>query len=148
MNKILTIEYLYDVFEYSLEHNKDPRLFFANLFLNDDFINMILNKPFDITNVLNVVINSKKSKTNISKNEIRYLSFLVAEFIEKTEIEITRLPSYINVSDVINNFTYYHSQDIDVVIFQLITIYNQKYKFRKSTKESFLNEDRLLQNFI
>ena len=148
MNNILNTEYLYDIFSYANESRVDISSFFRALFGNQDFRNMINAKPFDISNVLKIVDVGEKTNRHLSKNQIRYLSFLVAEFLDRTMVSMTDIPKYVDVSDIFDRFDSYHSQDVDDVIFSLMTKKNQTYRLRKSTKEAFLKEDLLKRNFL
>ena len=148
MNSGLTTEYLYEVLTYASEKQKDIESIFGRLFLNEDFIMMIMTKPFDIQRVLSVVDSSKKKGASVDKNKIRYLSFLISMFLDKTIVEPKKIPQYISPSDVFGNFNYYHSQDVDNIIFLLINQKNERYKLRKINKNKLLDESQLLNNFL
>ena len=148
MNKELTIEYLYDVFSFAIDSGVHPKAFFKDLFGCPDFINMMNNRPFDIGQIESLIKRQKPQTFNINLNQIRYLSFLIVEFIDRTTIALRDIPSYIDADAIITNFLYYHSQDIDTVIFDLIVARNQKYKLRKATKEKFLDVDNVYSNFL
>ena len=93
------------------------------------------------------LISGAKSLTRWpSKGEIRYLSFLTADFILKTDVPLPKIPSYIDASDVFVNYNRYHSQDTDVVISILMTKHNQRYKLRKACKQAFMDEESLIKN--
>lgn len=147
MNKTLTTEYLFNIFKHAVEKKKNLSSFFDDLFKEENFINMVLTKPFDIEPIIRIIDDSKTSRTMPSINQIRYLSFLIAEFIERTSLNIKYIPKYIDVNDILNEFIYLHLQDIDNVIFYLFTSYNTKYKLRKASCKVLLNEEKVLENF-
>lgn len=148
MNKTLIIEYLYDVFSYSNKNKKDLSCSFKELLKNKDFLQMIENKPFDITKIFATINQCKKSSVEWTANKIRYLSFLISEFISLTSVNIKLLCRYIDPNDIFINYNNYHSQDINNVIFELFIKYNEKFKLRKLNVKSFSDIDKIVQIFI
>ncbi len=148
MNKELTIEYLYDVFSYASKKQKDFSYLFNDLLKNNDFLQMIENKPFDITRILMVIDTAKGSDVVWNINKIRYLSFLISEFIDRTNVNKKLLDRYIYPDDVFVNFNYYHSQDINNVIFYLFIKHNERFKLRKLSDKTFLDAKDLSKPFI
>ena len=148
MNKLLTLGSLFTVFFYAQEKKKDFYSFYGSLFSNKDFIKMLDSEPYDISKIYELIDNSKDAKQEATKEQIKYLVFLITEFLDRTTVGIKKVPKYIDVKDVFENYNYYHSQDIDNIIFLLFTKYNQKYKLRKANIEKYNNEDNLLKNFI
>lgn len=147
MNKILSNEALFDLLTYGVEKNIHPSSYYNDLFNNEDFIRMILNQPFDISNILKIIDNKRKRTFSLSTNCLRYIAFLTVEFIDKTIIDIRNITSYIQIDDVINNFNYYHSQDIDETILNLITNHNERFKIRKLNINK-IDEDNILNLFL
>ena len=148
MNKDLTLEYLYQIFDYSLEYDISPSVYFPSICKNRDFINMVNSKPFDITNILDEISKHKSSNISIDKNQIRFLAFLISEFLDRTEIPIEKVPKYIDIQYVFLYFNQLHSQDITNIIFDIFTRFNEKYRLRKTMSDIFLDEEKLLQNFL
>lgn len=146
MNKELTKTYLYNTLEFGLMNKKDMNSYFPRLLKNDEFKNMIMCKPYNPLRVQESIYKSKNASNSINEEVIRYIAFLFSEFLDKVDIPINKVSSYFNVNDIIENFAYYHSQNVDDVIFTLITKYNEKYKLRKMSKMSFIGEVSLFEN--
>ena len=131
MNKILVTEYLYNLFIFAKNNSVHPKDVLVDLFKNEQFVNMVRCKPHDILEIKLIIVQKKKSKNLPSNDEIRYLSFLIASFLETTQVEYRFIPKYIDTTDIIKNYIQYHSKDIEEVIFDLLIKYNEKYQARK-----------------
>ena len=131
MNKLLITDYLYNVFKFGATNGINLENYFNDAFNNQDFVNMVLCKPHNILEIKSLILSKRKATITTEDNKLRYLAFLIATFIDTTTIDITKIPKYIIPTEIFNNFNYYHSKDIDEVIFELIIIYNETYVNRK-----------------
>ena len=127
MNKTLTIDALYDLFIFGRENRVHPKRFFKLIFTDDDFINLLQNKPHDIIRLEGIIASLEKSNFQLSDNQLRYLSYLIVTFIHSTNIPLNKIHQYLNADDILDNFNYYHLKDEQEVIFELMTRHNEKY---------------------
>ena len=131
MNKILVTDYLYNLFIFAKDNNIHPNDIFMDLFKNEQFIQMINCKPHDILEIKRLVLSKKKTKNHPSNEMLRYLSYLIASFLETTKVEYKSIIKYINPNYIFKNYIQYHSKDVAEVIFELMIKYNEKYRIRK-----------------
>ena len=131
MNRVLVTQYLYDLFLFAKNYRIHPKDMLNDLFMNEQFIQMMKCKPHDILEIKRLIFKEKKSKNLPSNEALRYLSFLIAAFLETTNVDYKFITRYIDAVDIIDNYIQYHIKDTNEVIFDLMIRYNEKYKSRK-----------------
>ncbi len=149
MSNELLIEYIYETLLFADLNNRNIISVFNGLFKNDEFLKMIDGKPFDEEKIHLFIQKSSlsKRKLDIKDYEIRYLAFLTMQTIQKTYIKKNKIPKYINLKKNISLLMKFHTQDVDDVIFQLMSEYNERYCLRKTSEMYFLEEDTLFDRF-
>ena len=130
MNKLLLIDLIYDVFKFGIDNNINPTSYFKDLFKNEEFIKLLNIEQHNFNDIKRLVLVHKKTNTLPSLNEVRYLAFLIASFIDIAIVPVNKLTKYINPKDIFDNFDYYHTKDEREVIFELMIEYNSKYLIR------------------
>lgn len=148
MNKGLVVEYLFDVFSSLMDRGVHPRRYFEELFSSSEFIPMIQGKPFDIDRLKDVGAGMRPLRESVDSNRLRYLSFLTAELLETTSIAPLEIPHYLNPEALFEGFDYFHTQDPETVIYQMMIDHNAKYRIRKGRKEDYLNSSSLKRRFL
>lgn len=128
MNKLLSIDLIYDVFSHGAFLGVSPTNYFNTLLKNEEFNKLINIKPNDYSSIEKILLKSKRSKEIPNENKLRYLAFLLVTMLIETSIPLQKIGQYINPQDIFDNFDYYHSNDEKNVIFELMVRRNEKYK--------------------